>query len=135
MTDLSPDNPKVLIGASIPRSGHHFLADMMTGYFGPDLYYCEFYTTPQCCKAAPCAKRGRFSTIYQKSHDRAFTLPADVADALYLIQYRHPVPEALSDRELDLKDTIGRPSLGYRRSREGYVSFLARKAIYYRKFH
>jgi hypothetical protein len=135
MSDASPDNPKVLIGASIPRSGHHFLADMMTGYFGPDLYYCEFYTTPNCCKQAPCARRGRYSFIYQKSHDRDFILPADVAEALYIIQYRHPVPEALSDRELDLKDTIGRPSLNYRRTRAGYVTFLARKAMYYRKFH
>jgi hypothetical protein len=135
MSDASPTNPKILIGASIPRSGHHFLADMMTGYFGPDLYYCEFYTLPSCCKHAPCTRRGPFSYIYQKSHDRDFTLPADVAEALYLIQYRHPVPEALSDRELDLKDSIGRPSLSFRRTRAGYMMWLAAKALYYRRFH
>lgn len=128
-------NPKILIGASIPRSGHHFLADMMTGYFGPDLYYCEYYTLANCCKQVPCTRRGQFSTIYQKSHDRDFKLPADVAEALYLIQYRHPVPEALSDRELDIKDTLGRPSLAYRRTRAGFMQWLAAKAVYYRRFH
>lgn len=128
-------NPKILIGASIPRSGHHFLADMMRGYFGSDLYYCEYYTLANCCKTVPCTRRGAFRYIYQKSHDRDFKLPADVAEALYLIQYRHPVPEALSDRELDLKDQLGRPSLNYRRTRAGFIQWLAGKALYYRRFH
>ncbi|MBV9693198.1 MAG: hypothetical protein JO261_05815, partial [Alphaproteobacteria bacterium] len=120
---------KVLIGASIPRSGHHFLADMLTRYFGRELYYCESYTPADCCRTVPCTRRGDFRFIYQKSHDRDFRLPADVADALYLIQYRHPVAETLSDRELDLKDAVGRPSLAYRRTREGYMTWLAAKAV------
>jgi hypothetical protein len=135
MTSATADNPRILIGASIPRSGHHFLADMLSAYFGSDLYYCEYYTLPNCCKSAPCTRRGRFSYIYQKSHDRDFALPADIAHALYLIQYRHPVPEALSDRELELKDMLGRPSLSFRRTHAGYALWLAKKAIYYRKFH
>ena len=135
MTSATASNPKVLIGASIPRSGHHFLADMMTGYFGPDLFYCEYYTLPSCCKTVPCTRRGGHRFIYQKSHDRDFKLPSDVADALYLIQYRHPVPEALSDRELELQDTLGRPNFNFRRSHAGYVTWLASKALYYRKFH
>jgi hypothetical protein len=133
MTD--PANPKILIGASIPRSGHHFLAEMVRGYFGNDLYYCEYYTFANCCRHVPCTRRGRYRYIFQKSHDRDFQLPATVADALYLIQYRHPVPEALSDRELDIKDTLGRPSLNYRRTRAGFTTWLAGKAIYYRRFH
>lgn len=135
MTSATANNPKVLIGASIPRSGHHFLADMVTGYFGPDLFYCEYYTLPNCCRTVPCTRRGRHRFIYQKSHDRDFTLPSDVADALYLIQYRHPVPETLSDRELDLQDVIGRPNLNFRSTHAGYVMWLAGKAHYYRKFH
>ncbi|MEI9930865.1 MAG: hypothetical protein WDM89_10025 [Rhizomicrobium sp.] len=131
----SPSNPKVLIGASIPRSGHHFLANMMTGYYGSDLYYCEYYTLPSCCRSAPCTRRGQHKIIYQKSHDRDFALPADISDALYLIQYRHPVPEALSDRELELQETLGRVPLAYRQTRESYVNWLAGKAVYYRKFH
>jgi tetratricopeptide (TPR) repeat protein len=133
MTDAT--NPKILIGASIPRSGHHFLANMMTSYFGPDLYYCETYTPANCCRQVPCTQRGAFRYIYQKSHDRQFKVPADIAEALYLVQYRHPVAEALSDRELDLKDMPGRPSLSWRRTRESYMMWLAAKAAYYRKFH
>ncbi|HTT99478.1 MAG TPA: hypothetical protein VMF58_15630 [Rhizomicrobium sp.] len=132
---VSKDNPRILVGASIPRSGHHFLADMMTAYYGPDIYYCEYYTLPSCCRAVPCTRRGAHRVIYQKSHDRDFKLPADVSDALYLIQYRHPVPEALSDRELDLQDGFGRPSLAYRSTLFGYQNWLAGKAIYYRRFH
>ncbi|HWA89243.1 MAG TPA: hypothetical protein VG889_04365 [Rhizomicrobium sp.] len=135
MTKPTPDDPKILIGASIPRSGHHFLADMVTSYFGKDIWYCEYYTFANCCRAVPCTRRGRYSFIYQKSHDRDFQLPATVADALYLIQYRHPVPEALSDRELDIKDSLGRPSLSFRKTRAGFTTWLAAKAIYYRKFH
>jgi tetratricopeptide (TPR) repeat protein len=135
MTKATPADPKVLIGASIPRSGHHFLVEMVNSYFGKDLRYCEYYTFANCCQQVPCTRRGRYSFIYQKSHDRDFQLPTTVADALYLIQYRHPVPEALSDRELDIKDTLGRPSLGFRRSRAGFTIWLASKAIYYRKFH
>jgi hypothetical protein len=132
---VSRDNPRILIGASVPRSGHHFLADMMTAYYGAEIWYCEHYTLPSCCKAVPCTKRGAFSIIYQKSHDRDFKLAPDVAHALYLIQYRHPVPEALSDRELDLQDGFNRPSLAYRRTLPGYQNWLAGKAIYYRRFH
>jgi hypothetical protein len=131
----SRDNPRILVGASIPRSGHHFLADMMTAYYGADIYYCEYYTLPSCCKAVPCTRRGTHKVIYQKSHDRDFKLPSDVSEALYLIQYRHPVPEALSDRELDLQDGFGRPSLAYRSTLAGYQNWLAGKAIYYRRFH
>jgi hypothetical protein len=83
----------------------------------------------------PCTRRGRHRFIYQKSHDRDFLLPDNVEDALYLIQFRHPVPEALSDRELELQDTLGRPNLNFRSTRAGYVNWLAKKALYYRKFH
>ena len=135
MTIATTDNPRILIGASIPRSGHHFLADMMKAYYRDDLYYCEYYTLPTCCRTVPCTRRGGHRIIYQKSHDRDFALPPDVADALYLIQYRQPVPEALSDRELELQDKLGRPNLSYRMTHAGYVNWLAGKAIYYRKFH
>jgi len=129
------ENPRILVGASIPRSGHHFLADMLTAYYGEDLYYCEYYTPKSCCRSMPCTRRGKHRIVYQKSHDQDFSLAADEKEALYLIQYRQPVPEALSDRELDLKEGSGRPRLAYRKTRAGYLNWLARKAIYYRKFH
>jgi tetratricopeptide (TPR) repeat protein len=135
MAAVTRDNPRILVGASIPRSGHHFLADMMTAYYGDDLYYCEYYTLPSCCRSVPCTRRGNHRIVYQKSHDRDFSLAAGVQEALYLIQYRQPVPEALSDRELELKEKPGRPSLAYRQTHAGYLNWLASKAIYYRKFH
>ncbi len=135
MTDATPNSPKILIGASIPRSGHHFLQGMLTAYFARDMFYCEYYSLPNCCRSVPCTRRGAHKFIYQKSHDRDFSLPADVSDALYLVQYRHPVPEALSDRELELRDGLGRINLNFRLTREGYINWLAGKAIYYRKFH
>ncbi|HVU19373.1 MAG TPA: hypothetical protein VHE09_01490 [Rhizomicrobium sp.] len=135
MMRATSSDPAILIGASIPRSGHHFLADMLTAYYGDRLYYCEYYTLATCCKAVPCTRRGGHEIVYQKSHDRDFKLAADVSDALYLIQYRHPIPEALSDRELELQEKLGRTNLAYRSTRAGYANWLAGKAVYYRKFH
>lgn len=132
---MTSEAPKFLIGASIPRSGHHFLQNLLTRYFGPQMHYCEFYSPKDCCKSIPCTKRGAFSVIYQKSHDREQEVPTTVSGATYVIQYRHPVPEALSDRELDVQDGIGRSSLNYRLSRAHYAAWLANKAIYYRRFH
>ena len=135
MTSGTAEHPRIMIGASIPRSGHHFLQNLLTSYYGPDLHYCEFYTPAGCCKSIPCTMRGNYRVIFQKSHDRDLKVPADVSDSLYLIQYRHPVPEALSDRELELRDGLGRRNLPYRQTRENYAFWLANKAIYYRKFH
>lgn len=134
---LEPDvgTPKALIGASIPRSGHHYLQRMLTLYYGSELFYCEVYSQRTCCKQVPCTRRGGHAITYQKSHDRDFSLTRDVEGALYIVQYRHPVPEAISDRELDLRDGLGRRSLNYRLSRDYYAWWLAAKAIYYRKFH
>ena len=128
-------SPKILIGASIPRSGHHFLQNILTKYYGPRLHYCEFYSPKDCCKQVPCTRRGEFGVVYQKSHDRNMEVPKSVADAVYVLQYRHPIPEALSDRELDVVDGIGRSSINYRLGREHYMQWLASKAVYYRRFH
>jgi tetratricopeptide (TPR) repeat protein len=131
----TPDSPKQMIGASIPRSGHSFLHNLITKYFGEELFYCEFYTPPWCCKTIPCTRRGTHTLTFQKNHDRDFALRTDLHDALYVVQYRHPVPEVLSDYELELRDTLQRPVLKYRQSEQHYVAWLAHKAIYYRRFH
>lgn len=124
---------KALLGASIPRSGHHFLQRILSFYYGSEMHYCEWYGPPDCCRQVPCT-RGSFRITYQKSHDWDFALPQDAAGALYLVQYRHPVPEALSDRDL-MRDAIAGPSFNYRLTREHYGWWLATKAIYFRKFH
>lgn len=128
-------SPKILIGASIPRSGHHFLQNLLAKFYGPRMHYCEYYSPRDCCKQMPCTKRGDFGVIYQKSHDRNMEVPRSIADAVYVLQYRHPIPEALSDRELDVMDGIGRSSINYRLGREHYMHWLASKAVYYRRYH
>lgn len=107
----------------------------MTGYFGTDLFYCEYYSLADCCKSVPCRRRGGHRFVYQKSHDRDFQLPGDIEDALYLVQYRHPVPEALSDRALELQNTADLPNFAFRCTRAGYAVWLAGKALYYARFH
>ncbi|HKO20100.1 MAG TPA: hypothetical protein VJU82_14555, partial [Acidobacteriaceae bacterium] len=126
---------KCLIGASIPRSGHHFLQTLLSQYFGEEMFYCEFYSRSDCCRNVPCTRRGPHLLSYQKSHDRKGEVRKDLQDALYIIQYREPVGEAVSDRELDMVDHVGRKSLNYRMSADYYVWWLALKAVYYRDFH
>src|SRR5690242_4261834 len=130
-----PREQKALIGASIPRSGHHFLQTLLSHYFGEEMFYCEFYSRADCCRNVPCTRHGAHLFTYQKSHDRKGEVRKDVEDALYVIQYREPVGEAVSDRELDMIDHVGRRSLNYRLSYDHYVWWLAVKAAYYRDFH
>ncbi|HEY1960893.1 MAG TPA: tetratricopeptide repeat protein [Rhizomicrobium sp.] len=126
---------KALIGASIPRSGHHFLQTLLSQYFRDEMFYCEFYSRADCCRSVPCTRRGSHFLTYQKSHDRKGEVPKDIEEALYVIQYREPVGEAVSDRELDMVDHVGRKSLHYRMSHDHYAWWLAVKAAYYRDFH
>ena|GEM_PF-5931436 len=49
-------------GVSLPRSGHHLLADVLEGYFQSPLH-CGY---DNCCQSIPCA-HGR---VFQKHHDR-----------------------------------------------------------------
>ncbi len=128
-------SPAILIGASIPRSGHHYLARTLRRYFGERLHYCEFYNPADCCRRIPCTKRGTFDIVFQKNHDFDMALNPAIPGATYVIQHRHPVPEAASDWELAVKEQLGPVSATYRATREHYASWLARKAIYYRRFH
>ena len=34
-----------IFSKSMPRSGHRFVTECLTYYFGPDLHYCGFYRT------------------------------------------------------------------------------------------
>lgn len=64
-----------IFSKSMPRSGHRFLTECLTHYFGPELHYCGFYR-PGCCHRIPCAhphgdgKANRY--FMQKSHDFGF---------------------------------------------------------------
>src|SRR4051794_25602386 len=60
---------KSLLGASIPRSGHHYLQRILSHYFQDELFYCEWYTPRDCCKHVPCIKHLNCRITFQKSHD------------------------------------------------------------------
>lgn len=128
-------SPAILIGASIPRSGHHFLERTLQRYFGARLHYCEFYTPRQCCRQIPCTKRGDFDIIFQKNHDHDMALDPAIPGVTYVIQHRHPVPNMASGWELSSKPGIGAVSAEYRATRDHFAWWLARRAIYYRRFH
>lgn len=89
-----------IIGASIPRSGHHFLVRILKRLLGNDFFYCEFYTPAACCGKIPCDRRNEFPISFQKNHDIDLCLPIDISDAVYVVQYRDAVSAVLSEREL-----------------------------------
>lgn len=119
-----------IIGASIPRSGHHYLERLMRSAFKARLHYCETYNIPNCCKQVPCIVDG-FDVVYQKSHDFDFRLPIINKKGLfYIIQFREPIATVLSDRALYCK---ANPSS--KKDRLNYLVFLADKIIYNRGFY
>jgi tetratricopeptide (TPR) repeat protein len=89
-----------LVGASIPRSGLHFLVRLMERGLGDRFRFCEFYTPPTCCAQVPCARVTAARVSLQKSHDFDLRLPDAVAGVRYVVQYRNAVDAVLSDREL-----------------------------------
>lgn len=90
--------PHLLLGASVPRSGHHLLARLLQRTLGDRLRYCRFYSSEGCCGAVPC-RRHDHEILFQKNHDLDLTLPLGLP-VTYVVQFRDPVPAALSDREL-----------------------------------
>jgi len=119
-----------LVGVSIPRSGHHYLASLLQAVLGDDLSYCEFYSVQDCCRSVPCSVGNAARFTYQKGHDLDLTMPVDLTGVLYLVQYRDPVAEAVSDRELFLAAT-GFTTLP---SADQYSHWLAGKTLYYAGF-
>lgn len=89
-----------LVGASIPRSGHHFLVRLLRAALGDAFRFCEFYTPPACCAQIPCARVTAARLSLQKSHDFDLRVADALAGVRYLVQYRNAVDAALSDREL-----------------------------------
>lgn len=89
-----------LVGVSIPRSGHHFLANLLKNTLGRDLFYCEFYSETHCCRRVPCVRPQQALITYQKNHDQDLAIDPGLPDVRYLVQYRDPVPAVVSDREL-----------------------------------
>lgn len=95
-------------GVSWPRSGHHLLVRLLTGYFGPAFGYCEFYNVkpsvkdiPLCCGQRPCANANRIALT--KDHDFELNTP-QIRGQRYLVQYRAFAPSVVSNFELAVRD-------------------------------
>jgi hypothetical protein len=126
-----PTRQRVLLGVSIPRSGHHFLAALLEHALGADLRYCEYYSEKDCCRQVPCARSHGCPVSYQKNHDLDLTLDPALPDVSYVVQYRDPVPAIVSDRELFA--AVRGPQLADDKAH--YHAFLAEKAAHYTKFY
>jgi len=89
-----------LVGASIPRSGHHFLVHLLRGALADRLHYCERYGVDRCCAAIPCQKPAADQLAFLKCHDFDDELDSTRRDVRFVVQYRNAVEAVLSDREL-----------------------------------
>lgn len=102
----------MLYSKSMPRSGHHLLAQVLGEYYGPHYSYCEFYGGGDaCCHAIPCRQPYQpllaNRLFLQKSHDLKLSDPVDLPGK-YIIQYRHPVPRMQSNYDHN-RHVTGRP--------------------------
>lgn len=127
--------PVSLLGASIPRSGHHFLVRILRRAYGKELHYCGYYKVAGCCKQIPCTRTAERVVVFQKSHDWDFSLPLGLKNVTYVVQHRHPVPQALSDIELHLGDVARKGRRDNVSNRRDLETWMARKAHYYKRFH
>ena len=121
-----------VLGVSMPRSGHHLFEMILKNTLQEKFSYCEFYEQG-CCKTIPCASEakiasGESSVFMQKSHDFEFKDPITVPGTHRIVQYRSPVPRALSNYELHLQhypeDTL-----------RSFRDFLAAEALYFARFY
>lgn len=119
-----------LMGVSIPRSGHHFLVDLLRALLRDDFRHCEFYAADDCCRRVPCTRHFDARIFYQKHHDLDLQLPTDLAGVRYVVQVRDPVMSTLSDREhIALREGEARAT-----DRDEYLVWLGQKACYYERF-
>jgi hypothetical protein len=120
-----------IFSKSMPRSGHRFLTECLTHYFGPELHYCGFYR-PGCCHRIPCSQPhgdGRANRYFmQKSHDFGFRDSARL-NGKYLIQYRSPIPRLQSNYDL----AVARGTVA--QSKEAFADFAERETAYFINFY
>jgi hypothetical protein len=128
---FQPPDVIFVFSKSMPRSGHRFLTECLTHYFGAKLHYCGFYR-PDCCHKIPCARpyNDERSNRYflQKSHDFGFR-DAPELNGRYLIQFRSPIPRLQSNYDLAIARGIGDES------KEGFVAFAEKETAYFINFY
>src|SRR5690348_9250076 len=88
-----------LVCATLPRSGHHFLAHCVSTYAGERLFYCQGWERRDCCRSFPCIRSGG-RPVLQKLHDLRHGAPHSAPGIHDLMQYREPVEQLLSYAEL-----------------------------------
>ncbi|MCC7272253.1 MAG: hypothetical protein IT561_06255 [Alphaproteobacteria bacterium] len=124
---------------TFPRSGHHYLVELLEKLFPLADDYCEFYhcRAPGCAVAGlpgmfriPCHSGRRF----QKHHDFGLDLPL-TPRCTYVVQYRYPLESLVSLFEFRLKH--GYPGLDAtppEDTREGWRRASEADAVYWRRF-
>lgn len=129
-----PENFRYVFSKSAPRSGHHFLANMLLRYFGLNLRYCEYYQPENCCRTTPCSKaydpvaRNRF--FLQKSHDLELSDTKDL-DGLWIVQYRSILTQTQSHFDYALKTCMP----GCVDTQAGYRKFAQNELKYFVRFY
>jgi len=107
------DVPKLFLieSQSLPRSGHHYLKNLLSSANGECFSYCEGYQEPGCCKSSPCRVEAYWNNAREhrqhhvrltKSHDFNLEQPTLKlpAGALRIVQVRQPYDMILSWLEL-----------------------------------
>lgn len=88
--------PAYLVGASLPRSGHHYLEARLHGVLGQDFTYCGAGRINQCCGQVICTARLGGQVFFRKSHDSRLELPVNLDQVYYVVQHRSPWGRLLS---------------------------------------
>lgn len=117
--------------ATVPRSGHHMLQQLLKQYYGERHHYCQFYDgplkRPDCCGNYPCTN---MDVNYQKNHDLALKSPQP-DNAWYIVQYRHPLKAAVSGYELGMEHE---PAMKARDSVLYWQKFAKKELRYFQQF-
>lgn len=131
-----PTNPpepalRHVSGISWPRSGHHLLVRLLTGYFGARFVYCEFHqghptdeSLGGCCRQMPCAHGSRVTL--SKNHDFNLDVP-QIPGHHYLLQTRAFEPSVVSNFELAVRG-------GRKDSADSFRRFVSSEFTYFRSF-
>lgn len=129
---------------TFPRSGHHFLINILMSYFesaGIEFAYCEYYSH---CRTFPCSDSRLF--IY-KNHDFEGDIPI-LDDIDYIVQIRHPYMAIQSFFDISLyhdpqniENLSSKPFKNFFRSKrisnlsyKSFNKFLRAQVSYYRRF-
>ena len=108
-----PRSPDLLMieSRSLPRSGHHFLKNLLSKACGDNFSYCEGYQETGCCEESPCGVASYWHharahhiphTRLVKSHDFQLkdTIYPEPTGLIRLIQIRRPIDLLASWLEL-----------------------------------